>query len=190
MFLQVSAHVKGRSAQWGFSFAETQNTSKKVSNVAANHLGKYEKGTSTKKIKRSPVRHMLGVSGKHSNRYENAALIKERPYQCSGCQERFHTSILLAIHKRIHEKECEEEEFDDVDKLSTESSCGLEMLAPLMPSRSSPVPPTYTESCSEDNRRYPSHPNVNLNGKSSDNSCVNRCVWHFKISICFVLSSA
>lgn len=35
-----------------------------------------------------------------------------RSHKCSQCQERFHTSTLLAAHKRIHDQETDDEDTD------------------------------------------------------------------------------
>lgn len=45
---------------------------------------------------------------------EKRSIEEERPYSCSQCGDRFHTNILLAVHKRIHNDA--EEDSGDLDK--------------------------------------------------------------------------
>lgn len=97
---------------------------------------------------------MQHVSGKHPKRLiEKTASAEERPYQCSECEERFHTSILLAVHKRIHERELEDEECQDEDHLSRETSSRLGMITSLLSGSPGLALSAGTDSCTEDDVR-------------------------------------
>ncbi|KAK3918646.1 Ras-responsive element-binding protein 1 [Frankliniella fusca] len=49
-------------------------------------------------------------------RGQETKALDRRPFKCSLCTERFHTSVLLAVHMRIHDKDSDEDDEDEDDE--------------------------------------------------------------------------